>query len=418
MQARLYFLLLLSVPSLLFAPGKGSETATSAQAKYTFPKNSADNKMIGFGWFKDGFALEDATTACQFDSAFPVSGTVTLNGGTLSLTKDLIFNSNTSIESLGVIVGNGYRFDLSSSVTYLPADTVSFENTKLYFNDTLETRSPITFKGTSLICGNGNTLVLDDTSSIIVEAGGSLTLRNMNIVGLAGTNIRCLDNTGTIVLDNCSWFFDDDVTFTCGKLLFTGENGFFGSHIFAYQTAQASTVQRYATLLLDQGVTFSYDPQGSDSKELFAFADATAELIMQGSTLHATLVGLNLTKGTLRIRDKVSLSSEVQGAVDEGITFGNESAGSDLMCDIGADSVLQVVQGSYNYKNVAAKAWSIKNNLSTISIGDNVTFSLYQSMDNGKGILRFGQGAIFARVPGKKVTGAIHASGTFSFATL
>src|SRR3990172_3231302 len=268
MQTRLWLLVLVAIPCSLFAPGRGSEVASSAQARYTFPKSAADNIMLGFGWFKDGFALEDATAACQFDSAFPVSGTVTLNGGTLNLTKDLIFNSNTSIESLGVIVGNGYRFDLSSSVTYLPADTISFENTKLYFNDTLEARSPITFKGTSLICGNGNALVLDDAANIIIDAGGSLTLRNMNIVGLSDTNIRCLDNTGTVVLDNCSWFFDDDVTFTRGKLSFAGENGFFGSHIFAYQTPLASTIQSYATLLLDQGVTFSYDPVGSASQDL------------------------------------------------------------------------------------------------------------------------------------------------------
>jgi hypothetical protein len=98
---------------------KGSETALSVEPFYTFPAADSDNAMLGFGWFKNGFGLEDGSTSCTFDSVFPVSGDVYLNDGTLSLSADLLFRNITTWYTSGEILGNNYLVDLSSSITGL-----------------------------------------------------------------------------------------------------------------------------------------------------------------------------------------------------------------------------------------------------------------------------------------------------------
>jgi len=124
---RLFFIVIFFHSSQLLTVVKGSETVVSVEPAYTFLSTNTDNTMLGFGWFKNGFSLEDATTTCTFDSVYPISGNVDLNGGTLRLNQDLVFKNNTTLLGLGTVVGNGYIFDMCSSVSYLPADTQKFE---------------------------------------------------------------------------------------------------------------------------------------------------------------------------------------------------------------------------------------------------------------------------------------------------
>src|SRR3990172_13030855 len=84
---------------------KGSETAVSIEPAVTFPAIDTDNKMLAFGWFKNGFTLADATTTCTFASIYPVCGDVNLNGGKLYLGADLHFSNNSQLLSFGKIYG-------------------------------------------------------------------------------------------------------------------------------------------------------------------------------------------------------------------------------------------------------------------------------------------------------------------------
>ena len=74
----LFFILIFSFHKNIFSTVKGSESSVSVEPAYMFPAADADNKMLGFGWFKSGFSLEDNTTTCTFDSVYPVSGILTL----------------------------------------------------------------------------------------------------------------------------------------------------------------------------------------------------------------------------------------------------------------------------------------------------------------------------------------------------
>src|SRR3989337_2002875 len=84
---------------------KGSESVVSIEPAVTFPAIDTDNKMLAFGWFKNGFTLEDASTTCTFASIYPVCGDVNLNGGKLYLGADLNFSNNSQLLSFGKIYG-------------------------------------------------------------------------------------------------------------------------------------------------------------------------------------------------------------------------------------------------------------------------------------------------------------------------
>mgnify|MGYP005873237951 CR=1 FL=1 len=103
----------------LFPVQKGSESNVTIEPLAIFPSDDTDNRMMGFGWFKNGFVLEDSSTTCTFDSVFPVSGSVVLNGGTLYLNSDLHLANVTTITSVGAIDGQGHIFKIDSSVERL-----------------------------------------------------------------------------------------------------------------------------------------------------------------------------------------------------------------------------------------------------------------------------------------------------------
>jgi len=102
----LFFIIfcLLSCMHKFYSTTIGSNVASSRQFKTFFPSSHIDNKMIGFTVFENGLTLEDSKTTCTFDAFFPISGDISLNGGSFYLAKDTVFKSPFKIGS-GNIVG-------------------------------------------------------------------------------------------------------------------------------------------------------------------------------------------------------------------------------------------------------------------------------------------------------------------------
>ena len=96
-----------SIFSQVFPVSKGSESAVSIQANFTFPASDSDNRIKAFGFFKNGFSLQDYTTSCTFESVFPVEGNVDLDGGTLYLNEDLVFRDHARLIDGGTFDGQG-----------------------------------------------------------------------------------------------------------------------------------------------------------------------------------------------------------------------------------------------------------------------------------------------------------------------
>lgn len=111
--SKIIFAWLLFLPcNVLKALVVGSNTAPSRQALVTFPVAGADNEMRGFAAFENGFALEGASTTCLYNDFFPVSGDITLNGGTLTLAVDLTISQTACFVSAGKIYGNNHICEL------------------------------------------------------------------------------------------------------------------------------------------------------------------------------------------------------------------------------------------------------------------------------------------------------------------
>ena len=101
----------------------GSNAIVSRQVLVTFPSSDGDNELRGFAAFENGFTLNGGGS-CIFNSVYPVSGNITLNGGTLSLSKDLICQKDATIVNGGIIVGNGYAVKfLVPSIITIPQNT-------------------------------------------------------------------------------------------------------------------------------------------------------------------------------------------------------------------------------------------------------------------------------------------------------
>ncbi|MDR3551444.1 MAG: hypothetical protein P4L31_08615, partial [Candidatus Babeliales bacterium] len=194
----------------------GSDTSPSTQPFFLFPAAPViANRIANYAWMQGGFGLQDASTNLLFDSVFPVSGSIALNGGTLTLNRDLILNNVAIIQSLGNIVGNGHTLSLSPSVTWLPPQAASFSNIKLILNSDVVVKGPLSFIGScvtnNIIQGNGHSLILDpDPGSLVVS--GILTLQNVILQGISGSNVQLLDDTSVLKLDNVTWIQDGNVT--------------------------------------------------------------------------------------------------------------------------------------------------------------------------------------------------------------
>lgn len=311
---------------------KGSFTLPSLEALFTFPENVGvlgPNKIVGFGWFNSGFSLENSATNLIYNAVCPVSGSVDLKGGTLTLQSDLIFQNSTTLAGLGVVEGGSHSIKLCSSITSFPSNTQSFNNTNIFCDADLSLNSAVTFKGTSLLCGVDNMLDLATGAEIVVDSNSKLTLRNLEIRGIKSNNIRCVDDTGILILDNVRWIQDDSVAFSKGILKFRDCVEFMGSSTFSYSSAFTSTIESASQLIIHDGMCLSMGRNVNTLHDPIAFEDRTSSLKLDNCSLIVSGSGLQLTKGTLILDRKVDLDI-IASTTAHGLIFGNGNMDDDI----------------------------------------------------------------------------------------
>ena len=94
----------------LFAATIGSDTVTAAAQSYTFV-SGVDNRIANYALMGWGFTLSDYTVSTSFASIFPVQGGVFLNGGLMTLNKDVNFTNDSCFGGGGRIIGNGFKME-------------------------------------------------------------------------------------------------------------------------------------------------------------------------------------------------------------------------------------------------------------------------------------------------------------------
>lgn len=395
----------------------GSDAAVSALPAIVAPAAPViPNRIAYFGWTQNGFTLTNSATSLLFDSVFPVSGNIQMNGGTLTLNRDLIFNNLALLQGLGSVIGNAHVLSLSPSINSLPLDTQSFDNTRIMMNSDVSLKSAVAFSSTGTgycsIQGNGHVLTLAGGSSMTIT--GTLQLHNVIIQGIAGTNVQCSTDSSVLALDSVTWIQSGTYTFAKGSFQCENNVAIKGEGTaFVYQSNQQSLINADAALILDQGVTFSYDQINSTSQSLLAFTDASSFLMLNGATLLTTTTGITLTKGSLLVQGDSFISTPT---VSTPITFGDgASAVNDMHVTIAACGRLTLASGAVNYRNLSSGSWIMENSVSIFELGYGTIMRLYETMNVGIGVAVFDDATILQRVVTAFLLGSIQTLGTTAF---
>lgn len=394
-----------------FVPGALSYIAASA---------GIVNRVYGLHWHKDGAFLAAATQTSSLAYDLTIftfdSNLLLLNVAAGYRTGSDIYAAAWSNDGTKICFGDAAnRFKV---LNYALAPLI-FNNMNLFWNSSGVITAPIIFQGACVMDGGGRDISFDEFGSMIIAANSSLLVKNVVMQGITAHRIWCADDSSEIILKNMEWNQDGVYTFSVGSLRFKSNIIMSGDATFVYNAKQTSTVESQSSLVLNVGFTFSYDP-GVASKNLLLLSDSSAQLVLDGGTLHTTTTGMQLTHGTIQVwrESFLSADSNVQEQDSEGFTFGSNMVSSDVYLDIYSGSVLTLKRGVLNYRNSGSLALNLPSVSSVLNIASGASLKLYQSMNLGSGILTFGDGATLARVAGKRVIGSTHPQGKLIFMDL
>ncbi len=334
----------------LFPIVVGSDTAVSVEPFAVFPSIDTDNVMLGFGWFKNGFALEDSSTTCTFDAVYPVSGTINCNQGTLILLQDLHFQNPATLLSLGNIKANNHILDFSATITSFPSQTVDLHDVKLFFSDDIEVDSAVRYHGDCLIDGNGNTIILGDNAQIIVEPNSRLVLRNIQFDNVSTGKIICLDKSSQLVFDNIKLVLNEDFSFPEGSITFFNHVDFIGDYSFFYSSSMTSTIKDNSELLITNSLALHVGR--NNQKEPLYFESDTSIIHFDRADLVISSSGITIATGTLEFSRDVLL--DIQSTTSQkGMFLGNGIAENDMTLVFNSGTNITHKQGYIVYNNIS-----------------------------------------------------------------
>ncbi len=368
----------------------------------------------------------DSNTSVSMNLISNLNGNIYLNGGMLCLMENnLKFNDGKKIVGPGTIYESGSKLIFGASPLSF-YENIQFINAEdIQFNADVILNGNWKFSGNSTLGGNSNSFYMQN-GKIILDKNSSLLIKDITLHNIQDGNLFCMDNNATITFQNVTMYLANDYTFSTGMFATSDQVTFLGNCKFIYQSPMPSLITSKSILTLDQGITFSYDP-GCMRKDLIIFEDEYSTLVLNGATLHATLTGMQLTKGSLIVNSNSYLSSEqitfldkgiTYTRLDEGITIGNNNPQDDLSCQNLNGSTLELKTGSLKYRNALPTSWIMENNLSSIAINADSNLYLYQDLNIAPGFLNYkGRGGFFY-APGKKTNGSLLVSGYINYLEL
>lgn len=401
-------------PLGLIAVQKGSNTLVSLESSASFPAADIDNEMLTFGYFKNGFTLEDSTTTCTFSSVFPIGGLVELNGGQLYCTNDLRFENDTFIQTGGFFNANGHALEFGPRVvgasTFYPSTimnaTMTLHN-DFYITGSLFIQGDCTVEGR-----NHRVTMYGPDAYVVIMPGSTLRISDVGVQGIKGMNIHCADDTASIICSNCSLLLEDNFTFEHGFFQVNKEVIVRGSKKLIFKSSVPALIDPISTLIFDIGTTFSYDPI-IPSPDLIQFSDASSALYLRGSSLVTTVTGMQLTTGTLIIDGNVNFKSHYQlnddGSVyTAGIIFGDGvQSTSDMFIKILPSSQMDVIRGWITYQNIVPASLQMYANNSSIMINEGAALYLNTLLDLGEGSLKVDSTTSIIKHSGGQLTGNV-----------
>ena len=240
-------------------------------------------------------------------------------------------------------------YDNYTSVLGFQQNYMLFDNINLVFNSDAEFIVTTTFSGLCTINGNGHKVYLNEDGRLNIDSGSQLKLKNLELVGLRQVNLQCLTDDASIIFEDCILTITSNYAFDTGSILFKGDVVISGTSKFTYSSSWSSTIDSNSVLKINKGSIFSYAPSVA-KKDLIYMENDTSSLYLDNCTLHSTTTGLRLTRGSLFIKNLVTLDAD-GSALSQAICFGNINyTTSDLEVHILAGANLDVY-GRLEYEN-------------------------------------------------------------------
>jgi len=331
----------------IYALKVGSDTAVSVAGHTTFPAaDFPNNEMIGFAAFASGFTLEDSLTTVSFNSVFPVSRDLNINGGTVVFASNrrFLLDGGADLHTSGSFIGQDRSFEFSESVSYIGPDySFTIDNLSLQLRENLKLDTDLHVNGDCEIDTRGHILKIRSNGSVTVRPNSSLLIRNSEINGISGTNFNCFDDSGSMRFDNVSSFLSGDWTFSTGSMAFAGKVEFQGSYRLIYSTTKASTIDSGGILTIGHSSTFSYVPE-NNSQDLLYFTDNSSRLILDEATVHVGFGGLVFKGGRMVIVNSCTFTNDGT-QVSEGIYLGDGTEEGTIEITLARGSLLNVNSG-------------------------------------------------------------------------
>lgn len=405
---------LLSGQSEIMLTGNQEFTGNGKALEQLLLVSGSNNRIDGEVVLSYPLQLLDSFSSVTLALTRRLNNDILLNGGSLFLEEDLEFIDQMLVEGPGTISLNGRRLVFG-------ARDLLFD-TKLFFDggQDIVLRSDVyvsvalTFSGANKITGNGHNIILDDGGSIAIGRGSSLLLHHVAVKNVHDSNLFCLDNVATLTLQLAQLLLSDNFTFSLGGIRYQRDCSIGGgNHTFAYQSVMPSVVASNASLTLESGLTFSYDPM-SASQNLLQFEDSQSLLFADGVTFYISPTGMQLTNGqaffdnTSYIIAPLSVDPLTQQVLSGGLILGNGTEGDDFSITLNSGALLDFVQGQLVYNNVDSASWTMVNEICTLRMEANTSLMLEQTLNIGPGRLNLSNAAYIAQSPGANFVGSVN----------
>ena len=258
-------------------------------------------------------------------------------------------------------VGGGNPQVRLYAVTQFGGGEVVFDSLYLVFGGNVTFNRPaLQFTGENSINGLTHMLSFAPTFSIEIQSNSSLLIKDAILKGINTGKLTLVDNTSTVSFQNVTLVLDDDYVFDTGHFEILKDVTISGDgHSFIYQSTEPSTIRGRApqlianglcqpgfcgSLILDKGVTFSYD--STLSSTLLVLEDASSKIVMNSAILAET-AGLQLTKGKLLVDGKSTF------VTTQGITLGDGIAANNACLEMWPAGNLELF-GTLIKKNIDA----------------------------------------------------------------
>jgi hypothetical protein len=272
-----------------------------------------------------------------------------------------------------------------------------------------------TFTGRSTLDGGNRTLTMGPLGNIVALKGAQVSINNLLIRNVNGNNIRCTDDSATFYFSGVQLQLNAAFSFTTGSLVMASDFELSGQVTFAYQSSMPLTILPNSSLIVDTGITFSWDPWDGNQLGL-VFTDQTSVLYLDASTLHVTKGGLQLQGGSVGVEDQASFY--VEGGIDpltgsvtpNGLILGGDYGVDDCVVAYENDAAVNVYGGALIYRNMFPDSWQMSGYASLLRIQPGAMLMLDESMTLGVGSLMLSRQAKFQVAPGAQLIGS---QGTF-----